>query len=358
MTEWYPPPDSQGYMLKNLNISLVVASSIILIARLNTRAFILKSLGVDDLIATISWILLVTYSLMIIRAVGSGAGTHIDQVPPEQLANFFRSLPTIQLLFFAEIAMVRFSVIAFYSRLHNDRWYRCGLFVLGFINFAMTMIVVFLFLTECKHIPYVFSYFHQVGRYLTRFYLSDLWDSRAENRDCMDKADERKIFWAHGITGVAIDVGLLALPISLIFRVMKLSGQRMQVLLVFCVGIVALVAGVMRLAYSIMIDFTVDTTYKIFIIVVWVDLEGHLGLWTACFPALQPLFRLINEKSGARFKFPTEKGRRLSAQLKWGGRKLSTQLNWGGYFKNVPCVDKLGTSVSSESSDSSIADSV
>lgn len=138
-------------------------------------------------------------------------------------------------------------------------WYRCGLFVLGFINFAMTMIVVFLFLTECKHIPYVFSYFHQVGRYLTRFYLSDLWDSRAENRDCMDKADERKIFWAHGITGVAIDVGLLALPISLIFRVMKLSGQRMQVLLVFCVGIVALVAGVMRLAYSIMIDFTVDT---------------------------------------------------------------------------------------------------
>ncbi|CAG9986560.1 unnamed protein product [Clonostachys byssicola] len=339
MTKWYPPPDSQGYMLKNLNISLIVTSSIILIARLNTRAFILKSLGVDDLIATISWILLVTYSLMIIRAVGNGAGTHIDQVPPERLAEFFRSLPTIQLLFFAEIAMVRFSVIAFYSRLHNDRWYRCGLFVLGFINFAMTMIVVFLFVTECKYIP-------------------DLWDSRAENRDCMDKADERKIFWAHGITGVAIDLGLLALPISLIFRVMKLSGQRMQVLLVFCVGMVALVAGVMRLAYSIMIDFTVDTTYKIFIIVVWVDLEGHLGLWTACFPALQPLFRLINEKSGARFKFPREKGRRLSAQLKWQGRKLSTQLNWGGYFNNVPCVDKFGTSVSSESSDSSIADSV
>ncbi|CAG9948990.1 unnamed protein product [Clonostachys rosea f. rosea IK726] len=329
MTEWYPPPDSQGYMLKNLNISLIVASSIILIARLNTRAFILKSLGVDDLIATISWILLVTYSLMIIRAVGNGAGTHIDQVPPEQLAEFFKFvLPKIYGIMLA-MALIR----------KLTGWYRCGLFVLGFINFAMTMIVVFLFLTECKHIP-------------------DLWDSRAENRDCMDKADERKIFWAHGITGVAIDLGLLALPISLIFRVMKLSGQRMQVLLVFCVGIVALVAGVMRLAYSIMIDFTVDTTYKIFIIVVWVDLEGHLGLWTACFPALQPLFRLINEKSGARFKFPTEKGRRLSAQLKWGGRKLSTQLNWGGYFNNVPCVDKLGTSVSSESSDSSIADSV
>ncbi|VUC32909.1 unnamed protein product [Clonostachys rosea] len=311
MAEWDPPPDSQGYMLKDLNISLIVASALVLIARLNTRAFILKSLGVDDLIATLAFILLVTYSSMIIRAVGNGAGTHIDQVPPEQLAEFFRSLPTIQLLFFAEIAMIRFSVIAFYWRLHSDRWYRCGLYILGLINFFMTMIVIFLFVTECKHIP-------------------DLWDSRAPNRDCMDKADERKILWAHGITGIAIDLGLLALPISLIFRVMRLSGQRMQVLLVFCVGIVALVAGVMRVAYSIMIDFTVDTTYKISLIVVWVDLEGHLGLWTACFPALQPLFRFINEKSGINFKFPTEKARRLSAQLMWGGRRLSTQLNWGG----------------------------
>lgn len=74
-------------------------------------------------------------------AVSMGAGTHIDQVPQDQLDDFFevrlasdpcsikkafayeryqQFLPTFSLLFFVEIAMIRFSVIAFYMKLSSD----------------------------------------------------------------------------------------------------------------------------------------------------------------------------------------------------------------------------------------------
>ncbi|CAH0051191.1 unnamed protein product [Clonostachys solani] len=277
MVDWQPPADSAGHLLTKLNIGLIVITSVFVITRLCTRIFMLPSLGWDDLLATIAWIGVVAISSQGIIAVQQGLGTHIDQIPPEALDALYKTLLTFQLVFFVTVGFVRFSIVASYLKLSQERWFRFGLYLLAFLTFTITTIAFFFLLTECKYIP-------------------DQWDLTNPNRQCIPKSEEAKMFYANVFTIVAIDIGLLALPIWLVWSTMKFSGKRFQVILVFFVGIFAVIAGIVHMILIVTTDFAVDTSYKLIFVCPWSALQGHVGVWTACFPAFQPLFRLVKEK--------------------------------------------------------------
>lgn len=70
-----PPPgfdfsetrDWKGYLQWNLNVALIVFSTVFMILRLSTRAFIVKALGWDDLIGFIAYGVLISFSSLEIR---------------------------------------------------------------------------------------------------------------------------------------------------------------------------------------------------------------------------------------------------------------------------------------------------
>jgi len=60
-------PGYKGYLQRNLNIALISFSTFFIILRLGTRAFIVKGLGLDDLVGFIAYAALVSFSSMEIR---------------------------------------------------------------------------------------------------------------------------------------------------------------------------------------------------------------------------------------------------------------------------------------------------
>jgi hypothetical protein len=93
-----PPPidfdfsttsEYRGFLQRNLNASLLAFSTLFILMRIGTRAFMVKSLGLDDLFAGIAYCALVVFSSMEIRSVGFGSGAHMDEIPGYFIPLFF-----------------------------------------------------------------------------------------------------------------------------------------------------------------------------------------------------------------------------------------------------------------------------
>lgn len=60
-------PGWRGYVQWNLNVTLIAFSTLFILLRLGTRTFIVKALGLDDLIGVVAYIILISFSALEIR---------------------------------------------------------------------------------------------------------------------------------------------------------------------------------------------------------------------------------------------------------------------------------------------------
>ncbi|KAF3014696.1 hypothetical protein E8E14_005691 [Neopestalotiopsis sp. 37M] len=275
--------DYRGYLVRNLNICLIIISTIIVFSRLYVRIFMTKGLGLDDVATAVAYLLLVVFSGFEIQTVEFGAGAHMDEIPEAFIFPFFAALTRQHLLYFWGIGLMRLAIVAFLLRLAKDRLFRICTYTAGGVIIIQT-IACFLFrLLECHK-------------------LSNLFLPPGSSDDCLSKRSEIYMMWAHSSSGIVIDVALFCLPIWVVRSNMMSTAKAVRVALIFCVGIFAVITGIIRLSIIVRLDFSVDTTYKMATVGFWTDLECHVGLWCACFPALQPLVRQISYVCGFRSK--------------------------------------------------------
>lgn len=88
---------------------------------------------------------------------------------------------------------------------------------------------------------------------------------------------------------------------------------------------------------------------------VWTDLEGHVGLWVGCFPAMQPILRTISYKLGLRSKLLSYGATPAKNTNGVATPNKAVQRSTHGYLRSGNGVDRAGTDTDADSQKAIIA---
>ncbi|KAK1517367.1 hypothetical protein CPAR01_16231 [Colletotrichum paranaense] len=314
-------PGYAGPKILQLNIALIVCTSMIVGLRQYVRAFIAKALGLDDVLAFLTWAVLTSESAMDIWLVRYGSGAHLKYIPKADFTTWFEGIVTNGLLYLIGTGLMRLSIVAFLPRLSQDRTFIILSYTTGFFVIAQTLGCVIYRLTQCSP-------------------LSHLWKPPFfPGKNCVPSEYQNTMMVVHQIVGLVLDFCLMGLPIWVIYTKMLWSKRAFQVICVFSVGIFVVATGCVRLAMMKKSQFLSDPTFNMSTIGIWTNLEGHVGLWVASFPALQPLIRIVSFKLGFRSKLQSYGGEGPSGTGGGGMRSktgpwLSVPRSKAGYIRN------------------------
>ncbi|KAI8960962.1 hypothetical protein F5Y11DRAFT_245473 [Daldinia sp. FL1419] len=272
-----------------INGWLIGFSTIFYALRLFVRISITKSPGLDDVLAGVAFILLIVQSGLDINAVFLSNEIELGIASAGVISGFFESLVIQTLIYFWTVAMVRFAILAFLPRIIRDRSVMITSWAIVVLILAQTITAFVYRLAECNPVSDVFK------------------SPLTPGLHCVDTGVHNKMMMGHGIAGVFIDLVLLVLPIWMICTKMMWSKKTLQIVLVLSVGICAVAIGTVRVVIIANLDFTRNTTYNMPSLGIWTNLEGHIGLWCGCFPALQPILRVAPTASNRFNGFSTAK---------------------------------------------------
>lgn len=88
---------------------------------------------------------------------------------------------------------------------------------------------------------------------------SDVFNYGAPWRKCKDKRDEQSMIFAYAIICILVDCMLVALPLWVVLSYVKMGVKSIQILLIFSLGIFAVVTGIVRFVIIVTTDFNVNT---------------------------------------------------------------------------------------------------
>ncbi|KAK2603815.1 hypothetical protein QQS21_004017 [Conoideocrella luteorostrata] len=254
-----------------MNLSMGVITALLVVVRLIYKKFYSyrREFGYDD------WAILFTLIFgipcTVINTVGltaHGLGRDVWTVPPAQLTTFVEYFFIIEILYLAEMAIIKLSLSLFYLSIFPGTIIRRLLLGTCILNVIFGIVFVTMGIFACT----------PVSRYWTQYVEKD------STGHCINL---NMFAWIHAALNIALDVWMIALPLSQVKGLELHWKKKFGVVFMFLIGTFVTIVSILRLQTLIYFANSRNPTWDNWIIGWWSTIEVNVGMICTCMPTLR-----------------------------------------------------------------------
>ncbi|ATY67065.1 Extracellular membrane 8-cysteine CFEM [Cordyceps militaris] len=252
-------------------VTLGVITNLLVAVRLVFKRFFSyrQALGWDDY--TIIGAVLLGIPATVINIHGltaSGMGRDVWTLTVDEVNRFGAYFYTMEVLYLAEIACIKLSLSVFYLYIFPGERTRRLLWATVVFNVASGIAFVVAGVVQCIPIPF---FWHK-------------YTDPAAKGHCIDI---NTFGWSHAAVSIAVDLWLIAIPLSQLPKLQLHWKKKVGVTLMFLLGTFVTVVSILRLQSLIYLARSFNPTWDQWIVAWWSTIEVHVGMICASLPTLR-----------------------------------------------------------------------
>ncbi|KAF1977070.1 hypothetical protein BU23DRAFT_527374 [Bimuria novae-zelandiae CBS 107.79] len=262
-------PPSIHHIILITNIILLLISSLFMTLRLYTTRFIIRSVGVDDYMVVLAWLLACASSSTDTLLIRYGLGHHLWDVPFSTYnGNFLKFTAICGTLYGLSIMFSKLSILVLFLRFLPQKPKK-AIYAIIILVVLYSLIGSFQWLFACQPIE-------------------KFWDLSITRGSCIEWT---KLTIFTGVLNTVTDVVILLLPIFMLRKVQLPRWEKIGLLLILMTGGFVLVISVIRLKTTVDMASNPDITWEYVRNGKWWMVEMHIAIVCACLPVGRAFLR-------------------------------------------------------------------
>ncbi|KAL6399500.1 hypothetical protein AUP68_18048 [Ilyonectria robusta] len=246
-----------------------IISGVIVVIRFAFKIWQHLELGLDDWFTLITIIAGIPSSVLTVHGtVANGLGRDIWTLSDTNITNFGMYFYIMAALYFLQVTLLKLALLFFYLRIFPARPIRRTLWGTVIFNCLFGTVFVIISVFQCRPVTYFWT----------------KWDGEHTGH-CMDI---NSIAWSNSGISIALDVWMLAIPLSQLKALNLDWRKKIGVGIMFCVGAFVTVVSILRLRSLITFDsHSQNPTWEFLEVSKWSTIEINVGIICTCMPTLR-----------------------------------------------------------------------